>query len=218
MKKQSDIWVENHYFIDERKSGLTVLKNCHPEIWRDIKFALRGFRFFYSEIASGGGGKTPIVFRLENLFKKKGWKAVEIRHSNYFEIGKGFDKKSPTIYEASRTMSQTHELDLYKNRIGLEIEWNNKHQFFSRDIELFSYLYEVGVIDVGILITRHYDLENLFKRLGKSTIPGKDYGTVIAKKYGQTTTQTDKLEKLLQSNRFSCPLVIIAITEDVFRY
>lgn len=217
-EKSSDKWVNAYYHIDERKNGLTILKTVHPEIWKDIKFVLRGFRLYYSEFAGAGGGKTPVTKRLEKLFHKKEWKAVEIRHHNLLKIGKRFDTKNEIVYEEKEFLSHSHELDLYKKSVGVEIEWNNKHQFFSRDIELFSYLYEVGIIDVAVLITRHHDLEKMFSRLGLSTVPGKNHYKSIAKKYGETSTQTDKLEKLLESNRFSCPLVIIGITEDVLRY
>jgi len=30
--------------------------------------------------------------------------------------------------------SPTHKVDCYKNRIALELEWNNKDPFFDRDL------------------------------------------------------------------------------------
>ena len=33
--------------------------------------------------------------------------------------------------------SPTHEVDCFKNRVALEIEWNNKDPFFDRDLNNF---------------------------------------------------------------------------------
>ncbi|ANN30684.1 hypothetical protein A9498_02880 [Bacillus thuringiensis serovar coreanensis] len=216
--KFDDSWIEAHYHIAEKKNGLTILKSRHPDRWKEIKFVLSNFRLLYSEVASSGGGKSKVTQRLEKLFKKKGWKGVEVEHSSVIRIGKNFNKKNKVVYKRIKGTSETHELDLFKKQVGIEIEWNNKHQFFSRDLELFSYLYEVEAIEVGVIITRHHDLEHLFKRLGVSTVNDKSKGKPIADKYGETTTQTDKLEKLLKTNRFTCPLVVIGITEDIFTY
>jgi hypothetical protein len=31
----------------------------------------------------------------------------------------------------------THKIDNFKNRIGLEVEWNNKTEFYDRDLNNF---------------------------------------------------------------------------------
>jgi restriction endonuclease BglII len=47
----------------------------------------------------------------------------------------------------------THKVDCYKNRVALEVEWNNKDPFFDRDLNNFRLLFELRAIDVGVIIT-----------------------------------------------------------------
>jgi hypothetical protein len=44
--------------------------------------------------------------------------------------------------------SPTHKVDCYKNRIALEIEWNNKDPFFDRDLNDFRLLFDLRAISV----------------------------------------------------------------------
>lgn len=44
--------------------------------------------------------------------------------------------------------------------IALEIEWNNKDEFFDRDFQSIRRLYELNVIDLGVIITRSQNLED----------------------------------------------------------
>ncbi|WP_338779529.1 BglII/BstYI family type II restriction endonuclease [Metabacillus sp. FJAT-52054] len=214
----SERWIQNNYYIDERRNGLIVIKQKYPQLWQEIKFALRGFRLYFDEVADPGGGKSPVTNRLESPFKHKGWIAAEFQERNKLIRGKNFGKPNEQELEVIFQNSQTHEIDLFKGRVAIEIEWNNKHQFFSRDLETFNYLYNAGIIDVGIIITKHTSLHSLFKTLGyyiKKDSKGKP--KMIADKHASTHTHTDKLYKLLDSNRCSCPLVIIGLTPSIYR-
>lgn len=42
--------------------------------------------------------------------------------------------------------SPTHKIDCYKNRVALEIEWNNKDPFFDRDLNNFRLLFDSRAI------------------------------------------------------------------------
>ncbi|KXY11472.1 BglII/BstYI family type II restriction endonuclease [Bacillus sp. FSL K6-0067] len=212
-KKHSDAWVQKNYFINEKNNGLIILQNKHLDLWTDTKFALRGFRLHYKEIVSPGGGKSLVTQRLEKFFKKKNWKSVEFKELHTVSIGKNFGKKAEEIFDTKEVSSQTHEIDLFKNRVAVEIEWNNKHQFFSRDLETFDYLYKIDMINVGVIITKHTSLHELFESLGYLVTTKKK----VADKYGSTHTHTEKLKKLLGANRCSCPIVVIGITQDVYR-
>lgn len=47
----------------------------------------------------------------------------------------------------------------FKERVGLEIEWNNKDPFFDRDLNNFRLLFDLRVIDAGVIITRASHLQ-----------------------------------------------------------
>ena len=64
----------------------------------------------------------------------------------------------------------THKIDCYKNRIALEIEWNNKDPFFDRDLNNFRLLFDLRAISVGIIVTRCDELQDIFNDLGINRI------------------------------------------------
>ena len=101
-----------------------------------------------SHIAVGGGRKSKVAEWIDGELYRKGW-----RETN-------FDTK---ITVDGRDMeSPTHAVDCYKNRIALEIEWNNKDPFFDRDLNNFRLLFDLRVISVGVIITRCDDLQEIF--------------------------------------------------------
>ncbi|WP_429843927.1 BglII/BstYI family type II restriction endonuclease [Brevibacillus sp. FIR094] len=209
----SDRWVQNNYFIDSRRNGLVILQNKYSHLWKEVKFVLKGFRLYFDEIANAGGGKSQVTQRLENLFKHKGWEAVEFQELNTLRMGKNIGTSNEQIKDEFNINSQTHEIDLFKEKVAIEIEWNNKHQFYSRDLETFDYLYKTGIIDLGIIITKHTSLHAFFDTLGYYIATREK----IAKKFASTHTHTDKLYKLLQANRCSCPIIVIGLTDSVYR-
>ena len=47
------------------------------------------------------------------------------------------------------------------------MEWNNKDPFFDRDLNNFRLLHQLGVLSVGVIITRLWELQEEFKKLGR---------------------------------------------------
>lgn len=82
--------------------------------------------------------------------------------------------------------SPTHKVDCYKNRIALEIEWNNKDPVFDRDLNNFRLLFDLRAISVGVIITRADHLQAIFHALGR------------VQSYGASTTHMSKLLPRIQ--------------------
>jgi len=61
------------------------------------------------------------------------------------------------------------------------VEWNNKTEFYDRDLNNFRLLNVLNVLSVGVIITRVSELQRLFDELGKGA------------SYGASTTHWDKL-------------------------
>lgn len=78
--------------------------------------------------------------------------------------------------------SETHKVDFFKGQVAVEVEWNNKDPFYSRDLNAFRLLHELGVLSVGVIITRMDELQAIFDRLGSE----------VGKKYGGSTTHWSK--------------------------
>jgi hypothetical protein len=54
----------------------------------------------------------------------------------------------------------------------LELEWNNKTEFYDRDLNNLRLLFDLRVADVGVVITPCDELQEIFNALGK----GSSYG------------------------------------------
>ncbi len=64
-------------------------------------------------------------------------------------------------------------MDCFKNGVAVEMEWNNKDPFFDRDLNNFRLLFDLRAIQVGIIITRSWELQQIFKQLGRGASYGK---------------------------------------------
>ncbi len=111
---------------------------------------------------------------------------------------KGF-ATSITVDEAT-TDSPTHAVDCFKNGVAVEMEWNNKDPFFDRDLNNFRLLFDLRAIQVGIIITRAWELQSLFRQFGKGA------------SYGKATTHHEKLwPKIEGGGGGGCPVLTFAI-------
>jgi hypothetical protein len=140
------------YEVHEWRNATGVLQTAHLTEWEDIVEALRDFRFKRSELLKGGGGKSLIAQRIDSFLTGRGWK----------------EKKFATKIRVDDEEwdSPTHKVDCFKGRVGLEIEWNNKDPFYDRDLNNFRLLFDLRVIEVGVIVTRATNLQLIFKSLG----------------------------------------------------
>ena len=93
-----------------------------------------------------------------------------------------------------------HNIDFLKNRVAFDLEWNSKDQTFDRDLLAMRTYFECGLIDVGIIVTRAEELNDIFKKHG------------IISKFGASTTWMGKLKYRLDSRRNGgCPILAIGI-------
>ena len=105
----------------------------------------------------------------------------------------------------SEFASPTHKVDCFKNRIGLEIEWNNKDPFFDRDLNNFRLLFELRTIAVGIIVTRCDELQEIFVELGRGS------------SYGNSTTHMSKLLPRLEGGAGGgCPILVLGIRKALY--
>ena len=94
----------------------------------------------------------------------------------------------------------THGIDNFKNRVGVEVEWNNKTEFYDRDLNNFRLLKDLRVLSVGVIITRQSELQTIFNKLR------------IGKKYGASTTHWNKLvPKVDGGGAGCCPLLLVGM-------
>jgi hypothetical protein len=136
-----------------------------------------------------GGARSEISKSLDNFLQQpaRGW--VEKKFDTKFVVD-GVDIPNPT-----------HKIDNFKNRVGVEVEWNNKTEFYDRDLNNFRILRQLRVLSVGIIVTRLTELQqSVFKPLGKG------------QSYGNSTTHWDKLiPKVDGGGAGGCPLLLVGM-------
>lgn len=183
--------VEN-YDCYEWRHSISILKNDFPREYKDVIDVLNSFTLKRSDILTPGGGKSPISKHLDDFLRKRGWKE------------KNF--KTQLIIDGHVKDTPTHKIDSYKNRIALDVEWNNKTPFFDRDLNNFRLLHERGAISLAIIITRCTNLQDIFKKLGKGH------------SYGSSTTHINKLLPKIEGGAGGgCPLLVFGISKKLYR-
>jgi len=181
------------YRFDERRHASAILQQDFSSEWEDLLACLDAFKLRRSDILAAGGGRSAIPKALDGFLQhpSRGWKKKR------FEIVVKVDGiELPT---------PTHEIDNVKNRVGVEVEWNNKTEFYDRDLNNFRLLHQLGVLSVGVIITRQSELRTIFEQLGKWD------------SYGTTSTHWDKLiPKIDGGGAGGCPLLLVGLGPECY--
>lgn len=179
------------YHVREWRNAAGVLATACPEEWHEIIEVLRAFRLLKSQVLTAGGGLSPISQGINGAFEARGWQE------------KGFATK--IVVDDTEYVTPTHLVDCFKGRVALELEWNNKDPFFDRDLNNFRLLFDLRAIDVGVIITRGSELQQIFDGIGKGP------------SYGNSTTHHQKLWPRLEGGGGGgCPVLTFAITPQLF--
>ncbi len=134
--------------MHEWKHPCAILKQDFAAEWDDLCDVLTGFRLQRSWIEVGGGRKSKVSESIDSALYTRGW------------VEKKF--KTEIVVDGARSESPTHQIDCFKNRVALEIEWNNKDPFFDRDLNNFRLLFELRAVSVGVIVTRCDELQKIF--------------------------------------------------------
>tara|TARA_B100001540_G_C15754096_1_gene618433 strand:- start:723 stop:1304 length:582 start_codon:yes stop_codon:yes gene_type:complete len=182
--------LNNKYQIYIYKHADIILREGFKNEFDDIEVLLENLLIKEEQLVKSGGGKSDIAYMIDNvLINEKGWKEKEFITS--IEID-GKSRNNPT-----------HKIDCYKNRIALELEWNNKTEFYDRDLNNFRILNELDCISLGVILTRSTALNDKLKKLK------------IYSKYGASTTHMDKLiTKIEGGGAGGCPVIAFGIKEE----
>jgi hypothetical protein len=180
-----------NYEVHEWQHACAILHHDFPGEWKDIVDVLAAFRFRKSWITVGGGRKSKVSEAIDSALYARDW---EEKH---------FDTK--IVVDDAPLESPTHSVDCYKNRVALEIEWNNKDPFYDRDLNNFRLLFGLRVVSVGVIITRCDDLQEIFEELGRGS------------SYGASTTHMNKLlPRIAGGSGGGCPLLVFGITKSLY--
>jgi hypothetical protein len=190
--------IREKYDIVETRHAAAILVHDLYEEWNDVVSVLREFSLLRSDITAGGGNRSTISAKFDQAFRQRGWRERLFNAS--------------FVVDDVPLESKTHKVDCFKNRVALEIEWNNKDPFFDRDLNNFRLMFDIRAISAGVIITRSEELTPIFKDLGL-TPKGKKYKD----KYGASTTHMDKLlERLNGGGGGGCPVLAFGIRKALY--
>lgn len=178
------------------RNGRTVLQHSNPKQWAEVLSVLGSFSLLHSDIKRKGGRKTAVVAAIDTKFYGLGWK------EHKFETAIEVDKV--------KSDSPTHSVDCFDGKIALEVEWNNKDPFFDRDLNNFRLLFDLRIVDVGVVVTRSTALQRWLQSRYADFDKSKDT-------FGPSTTHMDKLTpRILGGGAGGCPLLVFAMTPALY--
>lgn len=184
--------IQNLYEVHEWRNATGVLQTANMSEWEDIIATLRTFRLYKAEILKAGGSKGNIAKRIDGDLFLRGWRETQFR--------------TMIKVDDHERASPTHKVDCFKGRVALEVEWNSKDSVYDRDLNNFRLLFDLRVIDAGVIITRSTDVEKLFIELGRKK-----------SSFGKSTTHINKLlPKLEGGGGGGCPVLVFGIGRPLY--
>ncbi len=184
-------FIRDHYEVHEWKHACAILHQDFPAEWADLVALLTEFRLYRSQLVAAGGSKSTISKSIDAFLYSRGW------------IERKFETK--IVVDGIEIESPTHKVDCFKNRVALEIEWNNKDPFYDRDLNNFRLLFDLRAISVGVIITRCDELQDIVAGLGRG------------KSFGNSTTHMGKLlPRILGGGGAGCPLLVFGIGRQLY--
>lgn len=184
-------FIQEHYEIHEWRHACAILRQDFHSEWKDIISVLEAFRLRKSWITSRGGSKSQVSAFIDESLYGRGWEEKEF--------------VTKVTVDGTERDAPTHKVDCFRNRVALEIEWNNKDPFYDRDLNNFRLLFDLGAISVGVIVTRCDDLQEIFDSLGRGS------------SYGASTTHMSKLLPRIEGGGGAgCPIMVFGISKKLY--
>ncbi|MCD8122687.1 MAG: restriction endonuclease [Clostridiales bacterium] len=196
--------------------ALEILYDAFPEEWRELQDCLKRLNLTLADIKKAGRNESPIPKKFDDVLYPYGWREIRIsgdlivkKYPRQTAQRRGRFADEPYEVETIAGYIDGHNIDFLKNRVAFDLEWNSKDQTFDRDLLAMRTYFDCGLIDVGVIVTRAEELNDIFKR------EKDDNGQLLMKKYGASTTWMGKLIYRLESRRNGgCPILAIGIGKE----
>lgn len=196
--------------------ALEILTQAFPDQWNELQDCFRKLQLSVADITKAGGNESPIPKKFDDILYPYGWR--EIRISGDLEVKKyprqtvqrrGRFADEPYETETIKGYIDGHNIDFLRDRVAFDLEWNSKDQTFDRDLLAMRTYFDCGLIDVGVIVTRSEELNDIFK------VVMDEKGAPLMKKYGASTTWMGKLLYRLESRRNGgCPILAVGIKKE----
>jgi len=195
--------------------ALEILSEAFPAEWEEIQTCLERFEISVDDLKAAGGNESPIPGKFDDVLYPLGWREIRITGDLMVKMyprranQRGAFSKEPFDEKIIEGYIDGHNIDFIKNKVAFDLEWNSKDQTFDRDLLAMRTYFDCGLIEVGIIVTRAEELNDIFK------VVADQAGKPLMKKYGASTTWMGKLEYRLKSRRNGgCPILAIGIKKS----
>jgi restriction endonuclease BglII len=201
--------VRARYVLVETRNAAGILTATNPGEFAEVVDVLEHFELTEADIINPGGNKSAVAERLDRAFRSLGWRegrhdtriVSEITVMPFREAGEG----SP-IVRTTEVRNEGYKVDNVKGRMAVDVEWNAKDGNLDRDISAYRALYDAGIIDGAVMITRTLEMRDLATALG------------VRRFETTTTTNLDKVRpRLTRGDAGGCPVLVVAITPECLR-
>lgn len=195
--------------------ALEILGEAFPAEWNEIQDCLEHLRISVADIRAAGGNETAIPKKFDGVLYPLGWREIRITGDLLVKLyprranQRGRFAESPSDEKIIEGYIDGHNIDFIKEKVAFDLEWNSKDQTFDRDLLAMRTYFDCGLIEVGIIVTRARELNDVFRSITDQK------GRPLLSKYGASTTWMGKLEYRLKSRRNGgCPILAVGIKKS----
>jgi hypothetical protein len=203
--------VRVRYEWRETRNAAKIVALTNPTEFADVIEVLRGFRLADLDITKPGGSKSDVAKRLDEAFRRRGWREgrfdTVIRSFLTIMPFRAAGEDRQTLVE-TEVVSEGYKVDNVKGRVALDVEWHAKDGNLDRDLGAYRALYDAGIIDGAVIITRSHEAIRAL-----AVLLGREDGFKTT-----TTTTLEKLEpRMTRGDAAGCPVLAVAITDRCLR-
>lgn len=196
--------------------ALEILTQSFPEQWAELQDCFRRLQLTVDDISRAGGNESPIPKKFDDVLYPYGWREIRIsgdlivkKYPRQTAQRRGRFADEPFEVETIEGYIDGHNIDFLRDRVAFDLEWNSKDQTFDRDLLAMRTYFDCGLIDLGVIVTRSEELNDVFK------VVADENGLPLMRKYGASTTWMGKLLYRLESRRNGgCPILAVGIKKE----
>ena len=199
--------------------ALEILNEAFPSEWEDLQNCLAKLSISVDDLKASGGNETAIPKKFDDVLYPLGWREIRITGDLLVKLyprkanQRGRFSDVPFDEKVIEGFIDGHNIDFVKSKVAFDLEWNSKDQTFDRDLLAMRTYFDCGLIEVGVIVTRSQELNDIFKTLTDSK------GRPLMPKYGASTTWMGKLEYRLKSRRNGgCPILAVGIKKPCIEW
>jgi hypothetical protein len=208
----ADVFVRYDFF--ETRNAAAILRTTNAKAFAEVVDILRRFELIDDDLILAGGEESGLAKRLNHAFRSRGWREgrvdTEIKLVLRLMPFAGAGETAARVEESSVT-NEGYKVDNVKDRVAMDLEWNAKDGNLDRDLAAYRALYDAGLIDGAVLVTRTVDdLRALGYQIRLAA--GMDEKSAKNVLSTSTTTNTKKLiPRLQRADAGGCPVLAAAI-------